>query len=155
MSLNAKQLPANLYELLNGENLADKQHEAMMLLTMDESMWPHTAMISVGEIIAITPERLKLSLWPNTTTTNNIIRTGKAAFVVFFDGAAHYVKLSLEKLPELKGAKYHRERFAADIVSYKGDMAKYAAITSGIQIELKDPDTVIKRWEETIAELKY
>ncbi|MFC7391967.1 pyridoxamine 5'-phosphate oxidase family protein [Scopulibacillus cellulosilyticus] len=152
--MNTKELPTNLYELLSGENLADKQHEAMMLLTMDESMWPHVAMISVGEIVALTPEKLRLSLWPGTTTTSNIIRTGKATFVVFFDGAAHYVQLSLKKLPKLDKAKYQRERFTANVVSYKGDTAKYADITSGIQIDLKDPASVIERWKETIEELK-
>jgi hypothetical protein len=153
MSINIQQLSTNICHLLNGRDLKTKQHEAMMLLTMSEELWPHVAMISVGEAIAISPTELRLSLWPNTTTTNNIIRTGKASIVVVYNGIVHYVKLSLQKLSELEDARHIRARFSARVVSYREDVAKYAEITSGVQIELKDKASVLKRWNETIEEL--
>ncbi|MFC7441075.1 pyridoxamine 5'-phosphate oxidase family protein [Laceyella putida] len=151
--MNKQELSPELYQLLNGKNLDAKQHEAMMLLTVTEDLWPHTAMISVGEIIATSPTQLRLALWPATTTTANIIRTGKATLVAFIAGKAHYVRLSLQRLAALSHAKHKRERFAASVVSVREDVAKYAGITSGVRIELKDSISVIKRWEETIEEL--
>lgn len=74
-------LTPHLYTLFNGQNLSEKQHEAFMLLTVTEQNWPHTAMISAGEIIALSPTSLRLGLWGNTTTTRNIIRTGQATLV--------------------------------------------------------------------------
>lgn len=47
------QLSNELFQLLNGEKLAGKRREAMMLQTVTEEGWPHTAMISAGEILAL------------------------------------------------------------------------------------------------------
>lgn len=125
-------------------------HEAMMLLTVSEDGWPHTAMISVGEIVAMSRRE---GLWPDTSTTSNVIRTNKATFVLFFKGKAHYIRLSLKKLEVLPAVRYQRERFSAKIVSVREDVAKYADITSGIKIELKNPKEVVERWKQTIEDL--
>jgi hypothetical protein len=146
------ELSTDVYELLNGQELTDKQHEAMMLLTVSEDGWPHTAMISVGEIVAISHRELRVGLWPDTSTTANIIRTNKATLVLFFKGKAHYIRLSLERLEELPAA-HPRERFSGKIVSAREDVAKYADITSGIKIELKNSKEVVERWSQTIVDI--
>ncbi|MBA4544519.1 MULTISPECIES: pyridoxamine 5'-phosphate oxidase family protein [Thermoactinomyces] len=148
-----QRISEELCQLFNGRSLEEKQHEAMMLLTVTEDLWPHIAMVSVGEILALDRTHLRLALWPGTTTTANILRTGKATLVVFFAGKAHYVRLSLKRLPELPGARHKRERFAASVVSAREDVAKYAEIRSGVTIDLKDPDAVLTRWSETLEEL--
>ncbi|AUS24607.1 pyridoxamine 5'-phosphate oxidase family protein [Paenibacillus sp. P2(2022)] len=142
-----------LFTLLNGKELEHKQQEAMMLLTVTEDQWPHIAMISVGEIVALDEENLRLALWPGTTTTGNIIRTGKATLAVFTGGQAHYVRLSLEHLSALRDAKHVRERFAAQVFAAREDSAQYADILTGVTIRLKEPESVINRWKETVAEL--
>lgn len=147
------ELSTDVYELLNGQELTDKQHEAMMLLTVSEDGWPHTAMVSVGEIVATSRRKLRVGLWPDTSTTANIIRTNKATLVLFFKGKAHYIRLSLVRLEELPTARYQRERFSAKIVSAREDVAKYADITSGIKIELKNSKEVVERWSQTIVDI--
>ncbi|AJY75436.1 pyridoxamine 5'-phosphate oxidase family protein [Paenibacillus beijingensis] len=147
-------LSEELFGLLNGTNIADKQHEAIMLQTVGADMWPHTAMISVGELLALDRSNLRLGLWAGTRTAENIIRTGKAAFALCYKGKAHYVKLSLEQLAPLPGARFPGERFAATVTETREDEAKYAAITSGVQIQLLDPGSVLERWAQTIRELK-
>jgi hypothetical protein len=151
--LKDTEIPLELYQLLNGMDLETKQHEAMMLQTVTEDMWPHTAMVSVGEVVALSRTDLRLALWPGTTTTENMIRTGKALLVVIFSGKVHYVRLSLTRLAELPDARYPRECFSATVAAVREDVAKYADIVSGVQINLKDSASVIKRWEETIEEL--
>jgi hypothetical protein len=151
--MDNQKISKSLYQLLNGENLGTKQHEAIMLLTITEDFWPHIAMISVGEIVAQDCTKLRLLLWPNTTTTHNILRTNQATIVVFFAGKSHYIRLSLRRLTTLSNAMHKRERFSAGVVSVREDTAKYADITSGVKINLKDSNTVIKRWYDTIAEL--
>lgn len=142
-----------LFELLNGKNLNEKQHEVIMLLTVSEDGWPHVAMLSVGEIVAINESEVRLAIWPNTNTTNNMIRSGKATLVVVYDGKVHYIRTSIERLPELIESKHHRARFTGKIISIREDMAKYAEIISGIQINLIEPESAIERWEETTVEL--
>lgn len=147
------EISTEVYELLNGQDLMHKQNEAMMLLTVGEDGWPHTAMISVGEIIAMNRTELRIGLWPNTSTTANIIRTGKATLVLIYKGKAHYIRFALERLEELPTAHYPRERFSATVVSSREDVAKYAEITSGIQIDLKNDKEVIERWYMTLEEI--
>ncbi|GAA0134366.1 pyridoxamine 5'-phosphate oxidase family protein [Paenibacillus sp. YSY-4.3] len=147
-------LSPHLYSLLSGKNLSDKQHEAFMLLTVTEQNWPHTAMISAGEIVAVNPSTLRLGLWENTVTTRNIIRNGQALLVVISDQAACYIRLSLTRLPDLADAKHPRTRFEAKVADCREDKAKYADIISGVQIQLKEPQAVMTRWEETLEELK-
>lgn len=147
------EISTSLYELLNGLNLEDKQHEAMMLLTVTEDQWPHTAMVSVGEVVALDTKRLRLALWPGTITAGNIIRSGQATLVAFHDGVAHYVRLRVSRLSELPHAQHPRERFAAEVVAVREDTAKYADINSGVTITLKNPADVLSRWRETILEL--
>lgn len=54
---NGSELSDDLFELLNGEHLERKQHEAMFLMTVTEDGWPHNAMVSVGEVVAIDKKR--------------------------------------------------------------------------------------------------
>jgi hypothetical protein len=151
--MNGLEMPEEIFDLLNGKELVDKQHEAMMLLTISEEGWPHTAMISVGEIVAVSRKELRIGLWPDTSTTANVIRTHKATLVLFWKGKAHYIRLSLERLKELPNIQYKRVRFHAQIVEAREDMAKYAEIASGIKIDLKKPKEVVERWSETIEDL--
>ncbi|QII47608.1 pyridoxamine 5'-phosphate oxidase family protein [Bacillus paralicheniformis] len=148
------QLSNELFQLINGEKLAGKRREAMMLQTVTEDGWPHTAMISAGEILALNKTDIRLALWQGTTTTANIARTGRALLVTCWKGKAYYVRLSLKKLPELKDAKHPRARFAGTVEAAREDIAKYADIISGVQIELKDEAAVLRRWEETLEELR-
>ncbi|TKH09280.1 pyridoxamine 5'-phosphate oxidase family protein [Peribacillus simplex] len=151
--MNGVEMPVEVFDFLNGKDLVDKQHEAMMLLTVSEEGWPHTAMVSVGEIVAISRKELRIGLWPDTSTTANVIRTHKGTLVLFWKGKAQYIRLSLERLKELPNAQYKRERFHAKIIEAREDMAKYAEITSGIKIDLKNPKVVVERWSETIEDL--
>ena len=142
-----------LYTLLNGKEIGSKQHEAFMLLTVSEDLWPHTAMVSVGEVVATDASTLRIALWPQSTTTQNIIRTGKAMLVLFYKGKACYITLSLEQLPALDNPHYLRARFEAKVTHFREDIAKYADITSGVKINLKESEEVLERWQATIEEL--
>ncbi|GGE50364.1 hypothetical protein GCM10011391_31370 [Pullulanibacillus camelliae] len=146
-------LPRELYGLFNGQDLHSKQHEAMMLLSVSKAGYPHTAMVSVGEVVAISDDTLRLALWPNSLTTGNITRTGKAMLVVFYNGKACYLTLDLQPLPELTDPKYPLKRFIAHLTELRVDTAKYADITSGVQIQLKNSEEVLIRWQETLEEL--
>ncbi|MDR4432635.1 pyridoxamine 5'-phosphate oxidase family protein [Bacillus tequilensis] len=147
-------LSDRLFELLDGNRLNEKQHEAFVLQTVSEDGWPHAAMISAGEIIALSRTDIRIALWKNTATSANILRTGKAQFTAWWRGAAYYVKLQCEPLTPLNDAEYERDRFACRIVSMKEDVAKYADLTSGVHIQLHSPEEVLNRWEKTLEELK-
>ncbi|MDO7906828.1 pyridoxamine 5'-phosphate oxidase family protein [Paenibacillus sp. JX-17] len=147
------QLPEALLHLLNGQHLEDKQHDAMMLQTVTEDGWPHNAMLSVGEVVALDNGRLRLALWPGTTTTGNLIRSGRALLVLVHEGTAYYIRLELQLLPELEQAMYPRARFEAAVAAVREDVAKYAELRSGVTFALKEPEAVLPRWRDTLEEL--
>ncbi|MGX9291997.1 pyridoxamine 5'-phosphate oxidase family protein [Bacillus sp. A015] len=151
--MNRTELSTEVFELLNGTCLLEKQHEAMMLMTVSEDGWPHNAMISVGEILAVNHQELRIGLWPNTSTASNMIRTNKATLVLVYQGKAHYIRLFLRRLQELPNRNYKRERFSAQVVLAREDVAKYAKITSGINIELLNEKEVVERWKNTVEDL--
>ncbi|MDN4620207.1 pyridoxamine 5'-phosphate oxidase family protein [Paenibacillus sp. PsM32] len=142
-----------LSELFNGQHLQSKQQLAMPLLTVNEDGYPHQAMVSVGEVIATDHKHLRLALWEGTTTTGNIIRTGQALLTLVWQGVSYALRLSLTPLPALPEATYARARFVATIEHIREDTAKYAALTSGITIELHQAEDVLERWQQTLQEL--
>ncbi|NUU80331.1 pyridoxamine 5'-phosphate oxidase family protein [Paenibacillus xylanilyticus] len=152
--MNVKQLDLELVEWLSGNQLEGKQHDAMQLLTVSEDGWPHQAMISMGEIIAISPDKLRLALWPGTQTSMNMNRTGKATLIAVHEYRLLYVRLEIGVLPQLKESVHPRDRYEARVVSMRVDRAPYADITTGITFQLKDEKASITRWKETIAELR-
>lgn len=150
MSLN--QLSSDVFLFLNGENLENKQHDAMIFQTVSENGWPHTAMLSVGEVVALNPTHLRFALWKDTTTIKNILRTNKASLVFVHKGVGVYINLGLVQLPELKDTPFSRERFEGRIVSIKEDRAGYADLTSGITFQIKE-DNILDRWNQTIQDM--
>lgn len=148
------ELNFELVEWLNGRNLEDKQHEAMQLLTVSPEGWAHQAMVSVGEVVALGPDRIRLALWPGTQTSQNMHRTGKAGLVLVLNGELIHIKLEVEPLPPLEDARHPRDRFEAKITQVKVDAAPYAVLTSGITFDLKNVDEGVSRWKETVEELR-
>jgi len=148
------ELNSELAEWLNGRNLEGKQHEAMQLLTVSPEGWAHQAMVSVGEVVALGLDRIRLALWPGTQTSRNMHHTGKAGLVLVLNGELIHIKLEVEPLPPLKNARHPRDRFEAKVTQVKVDQAPYAVLTSGITFELKNVDEGVSRWKETVEELR-
>lgn len=69
-------------------------------------------------------------------------------------GKVHYIRLFLKRLDKTPDSHYVRERFSAQVVLAREDAAKYAQITSGINIDLFNEKEVIERWEQTVKEMK-
>ncbi|WIV20695.1 pyridoxamine 5'-phosphate oxidase family protein [Paenibacillus polygoni] len=148
-------IPEALMTLLSGENLKDKQREAFLLQTVNEDGWPHSAMISVGEVLAADPYTFHLMLWPNTMTTINLMRSKKAQLVIIYEGLVYYIKLQIKHHSAVLSDIHTGERFSAHIHALKIDKAKYAKIETGIQVKLHNPDSVIDRWQAQVEILKH
>ncbi|WP_059103320.1 hypothetical protein [Shouchella shacheensis] len=142
-------LPQVLGQFLDGERLEDKQHDAMLLVTVGDDGWPYKAMISVGEVIA-KGEHLMLTLWPGTTTGNNIKRTGKATLMLVLEGKAFDLRLKLSQ----KKTPGKLDVFRGTIVGVKEDVAPYAQLHSGINYSLNEPEKELERWRRTIDQLQ-
>lgn len=146
-------LTDDLKDLLNGKQLAQKQNIVMILQSITSEGYPHSAMVSVGEVIALNPEYLRIALWPQTQTTLSLAQKRKANLVIIYNNIVNYLELDISELPSPNNEVYERTRFEATIKSIRQDIAKYADITSGITVEMHEPKQVLKRWNIVLHEL--
>jgi hypothetical protein len=151
-------LPAALQPLFSGEDLAAREGLTFLLLTVDPEGWSHMAMLSVGELVSPTasdPRTLRGALWPNSTATGNLMRTGKATLALVHDGAGYYLHLAATRDEDLTlSSGMIRARFTFQIEDVQEDRVAYAELTSGISYRLPDPGSVLPRWQETVNILK-
>ncbi|MEB8061325.1 hypothetical protein [Staphylococcus xylosus] len=146
-------LTDDLQDLLNGKQLAQKQHIAMILQSITSEGYPHSAMVSVGEVIALDSEHLRIALWPQTQTSISLAEKRKSNLIIIYNNMVSYLELDITLLPSLDNEVYERTRFEATIKSIRQDVAKYADITSGITVEMHEPEQVLNRWNIILQEL--
>ena len=87
-----------------------------------------------GEVLALDRNRLRLALWQGTVTTGNLLRTGQGTLVAIHDGAAHYVR-SPSSASRSAGCPASAQRFDAQVVAVREDIAKYADIISAVKFQ--------------------
>lgn len=144
------ELPVPLREVLDGRDLERKEGETFLLLTIGEDGYPRVALLSVGEVYAPSAREVRLALWPRSTTTTNLGRTGRATLAWIQAGPAHYVELDATR----RGDAGPFARFDATVRSARTDVVGYADLTSGVRFRLKDRAEVLARWRQTIETLR-
>src|SRR4051794_11316856 len=73
------------------------------VITVGADGWPHVALVSVGEIVALADPHVRLALWPSSTTTANLVRTRAATLAAVTDGVAYRVRVTVAPRGELEG----------------------------------------------------
>lgn len=148
-------LPTPVFALLDGSELGNRAGVTFLLITYDAREWPHVAMLSVGELLAVDPTVLRAALWLNSSTSGNLSRTGRGLLSFILDGRAYYVRVTAEREPDLDlGADGQLAQFRFTVQDVLEDVAEYAELTSGVTFRLRSPSDVVPRWERTIAALR-
>src|SRR5438309_10611692 len=92
------QLTDDLYQRLLGRDLERDAEKVILLSTIDESGWPHPAMLSYFEVIASDPCNVRLATYKNSSSTNNMRRNGRATLSIIDERAVYYVKGTVEEI---------------------------------------------------------
>jgi hypothetical protein len=149
------QLPEILRQLLDGSDVAGREGLTFLLVTSDESGWPHMAMLSVGELVAADAHSLRAALWLHSSTTMNLSREGRGMLAIVASGNGYYVRLAAQRGPDLDlGADGRLAYFALRVEDVLEDAADYATLISGVTFRLKRPDQVVPRWQHTVDALR-
>jgi hypothetical protein len=146
-----RELPRELFADLDGSHLDAKVGLTILLITTDEAGWPCVALLSVGEVVARTTLTIRLALWPGTTATRNLSRTGRGTLAIFGDGRADYIRIDVERDDDGRAGGMAHAHFEGSIAEILRDEVTYARMTSGITFELGNPSTTVERWRATVA----
>ena len=144
------ELPAELVQDLNGQDLASKWSKTIPLVTVDGEGFPHFAILSYGEILATSAHALRIGLYPNSSTTRNIQARPKLSLLIVLGDSVYYVKGAASEQPAQNVV-----RFDVAVEQVLVDNEPGARITGGIGFEMSQG----KQWwldtaEKTLAALR-
>lgn len=152
--IDGAELNHDLLALLDGANLDSKVGETFLLLTVSDNGWPHLAMLSVGEVLSIRPDEIRMALWRGTTTGNNLRRTSQGTLALVYGGAGHYIEIEVAETADLRVGAKSLDYFSCRVRTVLSDAVGYATLTSGIRFELPRSENIVSRWERTVAAMR-
>ncbi len=132
-----KELPADLYRRLEGNDLESCGEKAIAICTVDARGWPHPAMLSYFEVIARDRRNLRLAIGKDSTTTKNMRRNGKLTLLVIDERVAYYIKGHVQELKPAMDSAPHNSKLGMEVEEVLADEADQqseagAYVTSGI-----------------------
>lgn len=96
-------LPDALVARLTAPEAAADLSAVVVVVTVDPFGWPHPALVSYAELLALDATRLRLALYDGTRSTRNLRDTGRATLVFADPGLILYVKAEGTALPPAPG----------------------------------------------------
>ena len=110
------------------------------------------ALLSVGEVLAVSGTEIRLALWCGTRTAGSLERSGRATLACVLPPAAYTVRLGgVDRLPSPADALAF---YACRVEAVEVDTVGYAELIGGIRFRLGDPAAVVERWQRTIDALR-
>ncbi|MFQ5795967.1 MAG: pyridoxamine 5'-phosphate oxidase family protein [Candidatus Bipolaricaulia bacterium] len=147
--LTGNKLSDHLHELLNGENLEEKLWNAILIVTNGPEGWPHPAMLSYGEVVAIDPGTLRLVTWEGTTTTGNLKRNPNVTLILVDREGAYYIKGRAEplgkiseRISELGDKRVSMSVFQMGITRVLEDVNRLTPLITGITYRFRGDEQV-------------
>jgi hypothetical protein len=148
----AREVPASIRNLLNGEDLLSKT-QAVRISTVDADGWPHAAVLSAGEVLVLPNERIRFVIFPNSVTAANLVRDGRVTLTLSLGGGMCELRMRARKYND--GTKdVPLAFFEAGVEEVREHRAPYAEVTGGISFALSEPSAVLGRWQHQIAALR-
>lgn len=146
-------VPAELAALL-APGAEPEEGFTLMLMTVRPDGWPHLALLSVSEVVALGERDLALALWPASSAARQLAETGRATLAAVAGGASWSLRLAAHDRGTIETALGGRlRRFDAHVEAATSDEAPYAVLEAGIAFRLIDPAAARARWRETRAAL--
>jgi hypothetical protein len=143
-------MPDEILDFLNGKDLDRKLSQAVRLSTISEEGWPHAAMLSVGEMLALDASEIAMLLYEGSNTSRNLARDGRLTLTLPLDHGLCEMRL---RATAKKQEGRHRY-FTAVVEDVRQHRSHYADVVSGVTFRLHDPTAVLARWSRQIEMLQ-
>ncbi len=120
-----------LMRRLSGREVEGHEGKIIPVFTVDEGGWPHPALLSYYEVRAKDPSTLELALWKESSTANNLRRTGALTLMIMDEGVNYYLKGSVQQIEAQMAGAPQVSRFRMRLNQVLEDQEPNAAITTG------------------------
>ncbi len=140
--------------MLDGRDLTAKEGETFLLVTVDPEGWPHVALLSVGELLAVSAREIRLATWHGSGTTANLEATGRGLLAAVIGGVAYDVRLAFRRETDIRTETSALAHFSAEVLEAATDTVSYAELTSGVRFRLRESERVLASWASTIEALR-
>jgi hypothetical protein len=139
---------------LDGAHVDELPRTALLLASAGADGAPNLALLSRGEVLAVTADTLRVALHAGSRTAANLAGSGRATLLRAEAGAVETIALRTRVLGEAEVDGAPLALFEAAVTEVREHAVPYATVTSGIGFELHDEGAVLARWERTIALLR-
>ena len=153
-------LPDALLPLLDGRDLPGQMGKAILIATADAYGWPHPALLSYGEILAVGRRRIRLAPYRESMTSGNLRRDGKLTLCLVEAGISYYIKAQARIQQDPMSEHTHLTCFEAVVEAVLEDRAREdlepgAGVTSGITFRAGRPEgEVLRDWQVMLDGLR-
>jgi len=154
------ELPEALLSLLDAHDLPSRAGKAILITTIDAQGWPHPALLSYGEVVAVDARRLRLATYRSSGTSENMRRSGHLTLCLVEAGMAYYLKTRAveqespwARFPELARFEATVEQVLLD--QAREDLEPEGRITNGIEFETGKPrEKLLVEWAAVLNALR-
>src|ERR1700752_2829830 len=95
--------PAPLVAWLDGRNLDEKVGTAIGVYTADADGWPHPAQLSPGEVLLSSEGEVRLAVWTESKTSENLRRDGRVVLMLAAAGGLHELRFEVTETAPHRG----------------------------------------------------
>jgi hypothetical protein len=134
--------------------------KAILITTIDAQGWPHPALLSHGEVVAVDSRRLRLATYRTSGTSGNMRRDGKLTLCFIDGGMAYYVKAKVREQQDPMAGFPDLARFEATVEMVLADQAREdlepeARLTGGITFDPGRPlPEALQGWQAVVEALR-
>ncbi|HXG52220.1 MAG TPA: hypothetical protein VNN77_12560 [candidate division Zixibacteria bacterium] len=127
-----RELTPELYERLSGREVAAHEGKIIPIFTLDPAGWPHPALLSYYEVVARDSRTVDVALWKNSSTANNLRKTGKITLMITDRGVNYYLKARVARFDDEMEGVPQVSRIRLETEELLEDQEPNAEITGGM-----------------------
>jgi hypothetical protein len=150
------ELPPALVARLGGEELETKVGPTIFLTTVDDGGFPHLALLSYGEVLALSPQELRVIIWETGSTAHYLGARGTACVALVEPGQVISIKARARPLGAALPGNPPLAGFALDVVQVLADEEAGAEMTAAATHRYTDrtPEALVAGWRRQLAALR-
>ncbi|WP_126449454.1 pyridoxamine 5'-phosphate oxidase family protein [Sulfodiicoccus acidiphilus] len=119
-------LPEEVLSLLRAA--APRRNSIIVLLTVDQDQYPHSALLSPYQVLALSREKMAFHVHRGTRTAGNLSRTGKASLLLFLPPSAYTVKVDVLSVSAMESEE--EDIYYCKVRDVRRDYSELSPITS-------------------------